>query len=251
MYQTFAYYYDLLMDKSLYPKWLQFSRRHFGEPFKNKKVLDLACGTGDLAVLFAQEQADTYGVDLSEEMLTLAEERGMQDQVDIAWLQGDMTQLSDIGITDFDLITCFDDSLCYLTDLAAVEQCFSEVYQCLQPGGTFLFDVHSLYQMNQVFPGYMYNEHDEDWAFMWSSYADDQPNSALHDLTFFVWRDELEAYEALHEEHHERTYPYLEYQALLTKVGFVDIEIYGGFNDEALEEETPRWLFKAKRSAQS
>lgn len=251
MYQTFAYYYDLLMDKTLYPQWLQFTRRHLGLPLEDKKVLDLACGTGDLAVLFAQEKADTYGIDLSEEMLTLAEERALQDDVAVMWLQGDMTKLTDVGVGDFDLITCFDDSLCYLTDLTAVERCFSEVYASLKPGGTFLFDVHSLYQMNEVFPGYMYNEHDEDWAFMWSSYSDDQPNSVLHDLTFFVWRDELEAYEALHEEHHERTYPYLQYQQLLEKVGFSEVAVYGGFNDENLQEETPRWLFQAKRSDRS
>lgn len=248
MYQTFAYYYDLLMDKDLYLKWNQFTQRHFG-PLSNRKILDLACGTGDLAVLFAQEGARTYGVDLSEEMLTIASEHSMEANQQITLLQGDMLNLNDVEITDLDVVTCFDDSICYLADSQAVSRCFEQVYQVLKPEGTFLFDVHSLYQVNEVFPGYMYNEHDQDWAFMWSSYSGDEPDSVSHDLTFFVWRDELAAYEALNEEHFERTDSIATYRQLLEKAGFTQIEVYGGFDDESVTETTPRWFFTAKRGA--
>jgi SAM-dependent methyltransferase len=246
MYQTFAYYYDLLMDKSLYNAWANFVGRHFGD-LSNQRVLDLACGTGDLAVRFAQAGAQTFGVDLSEEMLTIAEERRLIANQKIDLLQGNMLNLDELGVTQLDLATCFDDSICYLADEAEVGRCFEQVHQTLKPNGTFLFDVHSLYQMTTVFPGYMYNEQDQDWAFMWSSFEGELPASVHHDLTFFVWREDLGAYEALQETHVERTYAIETYCQLLTGAGFTDIEVYGGFEDEQLTTKTPRWFFKAKR----
>ena len=50
-YETFAFVYDEVMDSSLYQKWLDFSCRHLGE---KKQIMELACGTGALAVEFAK-----------------------------------------------------------------------------------------------------------------------------------------------------------------------------------------------------
>ncbi|WP_125767046.1 class I SAM-dependent DNA methyltransferase [Lapidilactobacillus wuchangensis] len=245
MYQTFAYYYDQLMDKDLYQQWLDFTNQQFGS-LKQQQVLDLACGTGDLALLYAQQGADVFGVDLSLEMLTLAADRLNKANADATLMQGDFRQLTDLELPQLDLVTCYDDSLCYLTNLADLQTTFEQVRQSLKPGGTFLFDMHSLYQVNEVFPGYMYNYHEEDWAFMWSSFADDPSNSVLHDLTFFVWRDDLGGYDALNEIHHERTYPIIKVKQALAASGFTEIETFGGFAGEAITPTTERWFFKAK-----
>lgn len=50
-YETFAFVYDEVMDKSLYDKWLAFAKRHLGS---RRQVLELACGTGALAVAFVK-----------------------------------------------------------------------------------------------------------------------------------------------------------------------------------------------------
>lgn len=67
-----------------------------------------------------------------------------------------MLDLGEIGT--FEAVTCFDDSICYMPDLAHVQQVFEQVYRTLEPGGQFLFDAHSLYQMDELFPGFMYND---------------------------------------------------------------------------------------------
>ena len=65
-YETFAFVYDEVMDTSLYQRWLDFSIRHLQD---KKPVLELACGTGALAVAFAKEGFEVTALDLSEEML--------------------------------------------------------------------------------------------------------------------------------------------------------------------------------------
>ncbi|WP_261806111.1 class I SAM-dependent methyltransferase [Lapidilactobacillus luobeiensis] len=249
MYQTFAYYYDLLMDKSLYQQWLDFTEQRVGA-LAGQQILDLACGTGDLASLYAQRQqgnGQVYGVDLSEEMLSLASQRVANDQVDVTLLQGDFRQLSQLDLPPLDLVTCYDDSLCYLTNLSDLTTTFKQVAQVLAPQGTFLFDLHSLYQVNEVFPGYMYNYREEDWAFMWASFAGEASNSVTHDLTFFVWDDALGGYDALNETHHERTYPLATVEAALQTAGFTQIQTFGGFTGEAITAATPRWFVQAQR----
>ncbi len=64
----------------------------------------------------------------------------------------------------FDLVTCYSDSICYMEDEVDVGQVFTQVYQHLNEGGRFIFDVHSIYQIDEVFPGYSYHENAETFA---------------------------------------------------------------------------------------
>ena len=78
-------------------------------------------------------------------MLTLASNRAIQENVSINWIAGDMLDLTDIG--NYQAVTCFSDSLCYMGDVTQVKQVFEGVYDLLEVSGTFVFDVHSTHQM--------------------------------------------------------------------------------------------------------
>ena len=67
-----------------------------------------------------------------------------------------MLDLSQAGTYDF--VTCYSDSICYMQDEVEVGDVFKEVYNVLNEGGVFIFDVHSTYQTDEVFPGYSYHE---------------------------------------------------------------------------------------------
>ena len=107
-YETFASVYDAIMDDSLYEKWTDFSLRHF--PKDKKKLLELACGTGIQSIYFKKSGFEVTGLDLSHEMLDLAEKRSREAGLDIPFIQGNMLDLSDVG--QFDLVTCYSDSIC-------------------------------------------------------------------------------------------------------------------------------------------
>ncbi|MVE97920.1 SAM-dependent methyltransferase, partial [Vibrio cholerae] len=60
------------------------------------------------------------------------------------------------------------------------------VFEILNEGGTFIFDVHSTYQVDEVFPNYSYHENAEDFAFLWDSFAGEVPHSIVHELSFLI-----------------------------------------------------------------
>lgn len=241
-YETFAFVYDEVMDDSLYQQWLAFSLKHL--PQGTKQILELACGTGALAVEFAKADFEVTGLDLSEEMLTLASDRAIQEDVSINWVAGDMLDLTDIG--DYQAVTCFSDSLCYMQDATQVRQVFSGVYGLLKEQGSFIFDVHSTYQVDEVFPNYSFHDQKEDFAFLWDSYPGEVPHSIEHFLTFFV-KEAGEKFERFDELHQERTYPLEMYQDMLTEVGFSKVEVFADFTDEQPNKTSKRWFFVCQK----
>lgn len=241
-YETFASVYDAIMDDSLYDQWTDFSLRHF--PKGKKKLLELACGTGIQSIRFKEAGFDVTGLDLSREMLDLAQKRSQKAGLDIPFLEGNMLDLSSLG--QFDMVTCYSDSICYMEDEVEVGQVFQEVYQHLNEGGVFLFDVHSTYQMDEVFPGYSYHENAEDFAFVWDTYADEPPHSIVHELTFFV-QEEDGRFSRVDEIHEERTYDLLTYDVLLEQAGFKKVKVYADFEDKEPTETSARWFFVAEK----
>lgn len=236
-FETFAFIYDQVADKSLYDRWLSFSLRHLEQ---RKEILEVACGTGELAVRFAQKGLHVTALDLSEEMLMIASQNALAEKADVQFIEGDMLDLSDSGT--YQAVTCYSDSICYLEDEKAVQMAFDQVYQVLKEEGVFMFDVHSLYQMDEVFPGYSYHYQADDFAFLWESYSADQPHSIEHFLTFFIENEEG-TFTRKDELHLERTYPLETYQLLLENAGFSELEIYADFVDSPPNEKSRRWFF--------
>jgi demethylmenaquinone methyltransferase/2-methoxy-6-polyprenyl-1,4-benzoquinol methylase len=93
------------------------------------RVLDLACGTGDLLFL-AQHARRAVGLDLTMGMLQLAAARGLRRSTLLA---GDMLALP-LGDSQFDVVTT-GYGLRNVPDLPAA---IREVYRVLVPGGRFL-----------------------------------------------------------------------------------------------------------------
>lgn len=243
IYSSFAKLYDELMDETMYEKWFDFAT-HELKPNVGP-VLELACGAGRLAVMLAQSGYEIVGVDLSEEMLSLAEMHAREAQCEIPFIQADMLDLAELP--KFGAVTCFADSFCYLKDEAQMLQAFTEVNQHLQTGGRFIFDVITPYQTDEVYPGYMYNYTDETQVFVWSSFADEAPHSAVHELTFFIYEPTCDSYRRVSELHHERTYPLATYQRLLRQAGFKQIQVSADFGKSRPTEKTTRWFFSCQK----
>ncbi|WKF84554.1 class I SAM-dependent DNA methyltransferase [Lacticaseibacillus pantheris] len=245
IYTSFAQVYDHLMDDTLYADWLDYVQSRVTPA--NQQLLELAGGSGTLAVALAQAGYDVTLSDLSEDMLTLAGPKMDAAGVELPIIQADMRYLGDIG--PYDVVTCFDDSICYMPNLGDVQTTFKQVAHVLKPGGRFMFDAHSLHQMDDVFPGYMYNYQTEDYAFMWHSYAGEVEHSVEHDLTFFVYQEDLDAYKPFIETHKERTYPVADFVAALTAAGFDDIQVTADFGRQEVTPESTRWFFSAVKTS--
>lgn len=242
IYNSFAKVYSELMDDSLYARWADYVKNHTTK--EHHSLLDVACGTGDLTIELANRY-DVTGTDLSEEMLKIADEKAKQAQVKIPFEQSNMMDL--YTFDNYDVVTCFDDSICYLTDEDELYLAFEQAYKHLNDGGRYLFDAHSLYQMDEVFPGYMFNHKAEDSAFMWSSYPGEEPHSIEHELTFFNWNEKIGGYSVNTEIHHERTYPIQTYLDILKEVGFKNTHVSADFGQTDVESNSNRWFFDSEK----
>jgi SAM-dependent methyltransferase len=101
------------------------------------RVLDLACGTGILAICLAAHGHIVHGIDNSPEMVALARAKSMS-MANISFEVQDMTRF--IVPDEFDLVTCTFDSLNYVLSIDAVEAMFSRVARCLREPGLFVLD---------------------------------------------------------------------------------------------------------------
>ncbi|GEO58138.1 class I SAM-dependent DNA methyltransferase [Companilactobacillus bobalius] len=242
IYNSFARVYSELMDDSLYAKWAQYVEQQVSD--KAKSLLDVACGTGDLTIQLA-DRFQVTGTDLSEEMLKIAAEKATKAKKNIPFVQSNMMDLFDFD--KFDVITCFDDSICYLKDEDELAVAFNQAYEHLNEGGKYLFDAHSLYQMDEVFPGYMFNHRAEDSAFMWNSYEGEYPHSIEHELTFFNWNEKIQGYSVNTELHKERTYPVETFEMILKDIGFKNVQVTAEFGQSEIKDNSTRWFFAAEK----
>lgn len=244
IYTTFAQLYDQLMDPAVYENWIMYFKQQV-ESSTASPVLDLGCGTGALTLCLKKEGYAVEGLDFSEEMLSLARDRFSTADVTIPLYQGDMADLSELG--EYQVILSSLDSLCYLADETELAVVFQQVAAHLPVDGQFLFDVHSIYQVDQVFPDYMYNYQDGEQAFLWHAYPTDVEHGIEHELTFFVKDQSGSGYQRLSERHYERTYPIEVYRALLEQAGFKQVELSADDGLSPVTKEAGRWFFSCRK----
>ena len=150
-YGAFARYYDALTVNVDYParakKLDALIRAHSGA-LGELLLLDIACGTGSLALEFAGMQYDVTGADASAEMLSVAMQKAGENEKQILFLQQDMRKLDLYGTVD--VMVCTLDSLNHLPDEAGLRRVFDRAALFLNAGGLFLFDVNTAYKHREV-----------------------------------------------------------------------------------------------------
>lgn len=245
-YEQFAKFYDELMEDAPYDQWVTFVLNRLEEyNIEGNTLLDLACGTGELSVRFAERGFKVTGADLSSDMLTVAKSKAEDQGVDIPFFEQDMSQLEGLG--PFHIIGIFCDSLNYLQSEEQVINTFLSAYQNLHKGGILFFDVHSIFKMNEIFLNQTYTQIDEHIAYIWNSFQGEYPNSVEHELTFFVQDQKDGKYNRIDEFHEQRTFSVEQYSYWLTEAGFEILEISADFEKNPPQQDSERIFFTAKK----
>lgn len=104
------------------------------------RLLDLGCGTGLATAEVALICTHKTGVDLSQGMIDLANEKGLFDEVFVEPIEQFLTRTE----KKFDLILCAD----VLVYIGVLEQIFKECAGALAGDGLFAFSVQSLDEEN-------------------------------------------------------------------------------------------------------
>jgi ubiquinone/menaquinone biosynthesis C-methylase UbiE len=192
---------------------------------KPKTILDMACGEGTYAILMSQNGYQVTGVDQSEQMLQIARERAEQEQNQIEFLNMDMRSLE--FDQQFDLITCWFDSLNYLLDFQDLEKTFQEVAEALKDGGLFIFDMNTIYGLAVNWQRQsVYVEQDtEDIFVVHRPSYDFERNLATMRITGFM-RDQ-EGWFRMDESHTERGYTLEDIKDALRKANLDVLDCWG------------------------
>lgn len=233
-YETFAYYYDSLMDSTFYEDYEKFifSHCHFQE------VLELGCGTGEMAIRLAKHGKNVFASDLSSDMLEVAKQKAMAENVSLILQRVDMSDF--LTSHRVDLILCLCDSLNYVLNPEDVIQTFHNIFQSLKDQGTFIFDVNSLYKMNVILNDYHENECDDEFVFQWD--VESLDDGYVHHHVYI--EDKIED-DVVVEDHYQKTYSVNQYVYWLKEVGFQDIDYFSDFHD--YEEKCERVIFVCRK----
>jgi demethylmenaquinone methyltransferase/2-methoxy-6-polyprenyl-1,4-benzoquinol methylase len=127
MFDRIAPVYDVMnrvMTAGLDGRWRDLTARGVASP--GRRVLDVCCGTGDLAIACARRGATVTGVDFSAPML----ERARRKAPEIEWVSGDALDLpfEDQG---FDGVTVGFGA----RNVEDLERALRELRRVLRPGG--------------------------------------------------------------------------------------------------------------------
>ena len=129
VYNEFGWnYYPEIFGQQLL-RWLEV---HDVRP---ETALDLGCGTGVLCRILKDAGMDVQGMDYSSGMVSIAR----SENPDISFQQGDMITWK--PGSSFDLVTCTGDALNHIPELSDIRRIFRNVYDYVNPGGYFIFDI--------------------------------------------------------------------------------------------------------------
>ncbi len=237
MYTGFAYIYDQLTSDIDYSKWADYIEKLFKRYRKKPSlILDLGCGTGSFAVEMASRGYEMIGIDASPDMLACARRKAESRNVDVLFLNQDMSDFKLYGTVD--AVVCLLDSLNYVTSKRDATRVFRLVKNYLNPGGLFIFDINTPYKFQHVLSGNVFYEVRDDLAFIWENRYDKRKKLCEFDLTFFIKSGE---YFKRHDEIHvERAYSPGEIREMADRAGLKLLATFDNLSMRPASETSER-----------
>ena len=242
-YGALAASYDRLTNDVDYGATVAFYRGILAqEGLRPRTAVDLACGTGTVSILLAQQGLRVIGVDMSEEMLTVAQQKaGDMDNPPRFVCQHLQKLVLPRGV---DLAVCALDSLDYITDPNDCAEAIRRVYRALNPGGIFIFDVNTPEKLRAM-DGQVFLDEDDDVYCVWRGEFDERTNICSYGMDLFqrqgrLWRRSF-------EEHREYAYSAEQLTGYLKGAGFTNIRVYGDRRLEPPRSGEQRIYFNARK----
>ena len=248
-YEQFAQIYDWALNELPYEQWLVYIEQIFSKfDASPELILDLGCGTGSITNLMASKGYEMMGVDLSEDMLAIARQKAKAQELDVIYLNQDMTELDLYGTIDA-VISC-GDALNYILSEEDLLTTFRKVNMFLNPGGLFIFDMNTLYKFQTALGNKTYAENHEDYAYIWENYFYEEERINEYEVNVFIKNDDG-TYEKTTEIHHERGYLMEEIIDLLQKAGMALEAVYDDNSFDEVKATTERMYFVARESGKT
>ncbi|MCH1984312.1 class I SAM-dependent methyltransferase [Ruminococcus sp. OA3] len=238
-YQSFAQVYDMFMDDIDYDAWSDYLIELLREYGVNEGlVLELGCGTGSMTQRLAASGYDMIGVDLSDDMLEIAQEKRIQAGLEILYLQQDMREFELYGTVRAVVSVC--DSLNYILEDEELLEVFCLVNNYLDPGGVFVFDLNTEYKYQTLMGEQTIAENRKEASFIWDNYYDRESMCNEYELAIFIPEGDDGLYRKYEEVHYQRAYSIQKVTALLEQAGMEFVTAYDAFTRDQPAPESER-----------
>jgi len=243
-YSYFAEYYDVLTQNADYEKraeyFLELFQRHHHDM---GLTLDLACGTGTLTLELCKRGTDIFGCDMSFDMLSVAQQKAYENDLNIMFICQKMQNLQLWG--NIDTCICTLDSINHLTSAKDVQKTFSRVNQHLNNNGMFVFDLNTIYKHQYILGDNCYIYDTEKVFCAWQNNYYEKDNEVVITLDFFERNGKL--YKRSTEQFSERTYSDDEIRKMAENAVFQVEAVYDDMTFEELKENSQRAVYVLRK----
>lgn len=234
-YGGFAQVYDEFMDNVDYHQWCNFAIKLLNKyGVYNGPLVEIGCGTGNGTILFSKAGYEMTGIDISQEMLEIAESK--KESEDILYVLQDVTEM-ELPYTVPAMVS-IGDSMNYITDYGDFTMVLKRVNQFLDENGIFVFDLKTRKYFSDIGETTIAEDR-EDCSFIWENYFDEETNINEYYLSVFV-RGNDGRYDKYEEEHFQRGYTLDEVKKAVEMSGLKLEKIYEAFSDNEGNEENER-----------
>ena len=202
-----------------------------------RRVLDVACGTGQHAIALARAGYQVSGADLSDGMIQVAKQNAGQNGVDVEFVQAGFGRLANRLGGDYDALLCLGNSLPHALTHDALEAALRDFRAVLRPGGVLIVQNRNFDLVwrtrNRFMPPEVHLEGEREWIFF--RFYEFHPET----ITFHVntlqktgagWSSTVDSAEL-------RPVFQDEVVSLLVEAGFSHIECLGGLAEEPFDPE--------------
>lgn len=242
-YQELALVYDSLMNEIDYERWYQYILSLIDKYNINpKKVLEMGCGTGNFTKFLCNNPFELICFDISEDMLSVAFEKLVNNK-NVTLLKQDMRTFR-LG-QKFDIVLSICDCINYITNTDDLDKVFSNVYEHLNDGGMFLFDISSYYKLSTIIGNNTFVYENDSIFYVWENNFEQGSSICDMYLTFFIKEDDR--YKRFDESHTQKAYKIDDIIMRLKKANFSKIEKYHEFTFEAPIRTSERISFVATK----
>ena len=203
-------------------------------------ILDLCCGTGQLASLLTARGYRVTGVDGSEQMLRYAR----RNAPNATFICSDARALE--LPEEFAIIISTYDSLNHLLTLDDVETVFRNVNRHLKASGVFVFDMNLDSGFRSRWTETFHILTEASAVLIASEYEEDEKLATMNITTFTQQEEDKALWRRNDVALTQRAYSVDELTEALTKAGFADIEVFDARQDLGMRDEG-RAFFRAKK----
>lgn len=247
-YTHFASVYDRLMSDVPYDVWAERIDgyiRKYG--VVRGKILEVGCGTGALTGLLYDCGYPITGTDLSEDMLSEAQQKSIEEGRRIPFICMDMRKLT--FKPEFETVVGVCDGLNYLRNEDEIGEFLDSARRVLKSKGVLILEWSSPYKLEHIIGDRTIAEAGEEVSFIWENHfnaTEQRLDGVLH--LFMQCDDDGELFEKRSEHHVQYAHGLESVHGLLQSRGFEVIESLDTETWNAPVDTTERFMIVAKRT---